>query len=806
MPWQSLISRLDQLPLLLAGPIIRKTTPTSVSVWFALKESRDVTLNVYTSDVGNDPIFSGTAQRIGLGDRLFIYLATAKSNGPTFLTHGINYHYDLDFGNGDLLSNPTYREKVTYLDHRRPSFSLPPDDIEKVRIIHGSCRKPHGEGQDALEALNKMIQESNLDPTNRPHQLFLTGDQIYADDVADALLFMIDDAANVLMGWDETFNKIDPASLAPGERNRDDQLEEKFGLSAMISGKPENSKSHLLKFREYACMYLFAWSDLLWPETLPDNLTVWKLTPEEYFKKIGVSRLDTFIKEQHFLKAYQKAIGNIRRALANIPVYMIFDDHEVTDDWNLNWYWCQNLYSKPPGRKVIQNGLLSYAIFQGWGNTPEQFEVNNPGDQLIRALQVWRGQEDQNYKIITNLLSIPTIKDSDSPTDPVHNPDSLHWHYIVESSVYQVIVLDCRTMRNYPSTSKIEFAGLLSQSAFIEQLPGVGSIENEVVLVIAPTPVFGVPLIELGQRLSGIGESGRLNKDTEAWSFNEITVQRLLAQLTLRLRLTNGSRKGSYIILSGDVHYGFAERTELWGELLFEETGGPNPPSNVVFAQLTASSLKNQTTGETTKLHNVGYTIFDRLPKPIQEFGWKGTESEPKKIGRFLPSDQSVVQVDLNISNYLITFTKDLLQIMQVTNLEDPEWSTRTDFLLADVEIDKVPDNRNPKPTVVNVPPPSDDRTAALKNYLSLAEEHSEYTEEWGNGKEIVGVNNIGEISFEKERDDQGNVVAFFAVQNLWWQMKSQANSSELLEPFPLSKFKVLLNTNTNDFPKPTYP
>ena len=38
---------------------------------------------------------------------------------------------------------------------------------------------------------------------------------------------------------------------------------------------------------------------------------------------------------------------------------------------------------------VIQNGLLAYAFFQGWGNTPDRFAAGQPGDALLTAAAGW---------------------------------------------------------------------------------------------------------------------------------------------------------------------------------------------------------------------------------------------------------------------------------------------------------------------------------------------------------------------------------------------------------------------------------
>ena len=97
-----------------------------------------------------------------------------------------------------------------------PSFVLPPSDVIQLRIAHGSCRKPHGYGDDAFDALDQIIGADPANPLRRPHQLFLTGDQIYADDVADVLLYMLRDAATALLGWTEVLPERPRPSWRPG--------------------------------------------------------------------------------------------------------------------------------------------------------------------------------------------------------------------------------------------------------------------------------------------------------------------------------------------------------------------------------------------------------------------------------------------------------------------------------------------------------------------------------------------------------------------------------------------------------------
>src|SRR5690606_13090944 len=65
----------------------------------------------------------------------------------------------------------------------------------------------------------------------------------------------------------------------------------------------------------------------------------------------------------------------VRRVLAHLPVAMIFDDHDVTDDWNLSREWEEIAYGHPFSRRVIGNALVAYLVNQGWGNRPEAFDT-----------------------------------------------------------------------------------------------------------------------------------------------------------------------------------------------------------------------------------------------------------------------------------------------------------------------------------------------------------------------------------------------------------------------------------------------
>ena len=83
-----------------------------------------------------------------------------------------------------------------------PSFALPPSELTDLRILYGSCRRPGHRDPDAMVWIDDYVNEHVSDPRARPHQLFLGGDQIYADDVDVLFMLGLMDVAIELIGTD----------------------------------------------------------------------------------------------------------------------------------------------------------------------------------------------------------------------------------------------------------------------------------------------------------------------------------------------------------------------------------------------------------------------------------------------------------------------------------------------------------------------------------------------------------------------------------------------------------------------------
>ena len=228
-----LSERASELPLILAGPLLRKVTKSQVSVWVALKSARMVTLKMWGSAAAQ--LGSGQQATVGIGKNLHIVCVTAEV-APSLPPGGL-FHYSLEFDTGQTFASPGVLTKnggtaaldvITYQDTERPlpSFVVPPNDVARIRVVQGSCRKPHGPDLDALRTLDELLKHDATNPLGRPQQLFLTGDQIYADDVPDALLYLLADAGEYLLN--HTNGEVLPAvnvgvhheSLWPGRRQQ----------------------------------------------------------------------------------------------------------------------------------------------------------------------------------------------------------------------------------------------------------------------------------------------------------------------------------------------------------------------------------------------------------------------------------------------------------------------------------------------------------------------------------------------------------------------------------------------------------
>lgn len=646
----------DTLPLVLAGPIVRRVEPTAVSVWVALSASRTVELGVWVGPTAAPAGFFGngsadhtaSAPSLRLGEKLHLALVTLDLSGSPLIPGQI-YSYNLAFTGAaaaaDLSSEELLRDEgpaeepvrlaLGYLPGQLPSFALPPIELDRLRMVHGSCRKAHGHGPDGLAPLDKMIERTRDDPFARPHQLFLTGDQVYADDVAMALLPQLTVAGNALLGATEkvplqTSTGTSTVEVTAANFPTTWRQELMTRQARFTSGA---ASSHVMSFGETCALYLFAWSNVLWddlageadifPETGDEDTIVAGLPahlrdlypPESRKQRVGKRNglKGGYDQQKEDLKAFRKTLPNVQRALANVPTYMIFDDHEVTDDWYLTLDWRDKVLTSALGVTILRNTLLAFTLFQAWGNIPQRYGSGDHAQLLTLAPQLFGGTQFPDPAIANQLDALFGF-DGSVPR--------LRWDFTVPTGPTQTVVLDTRTRRSF--VGRYNPPGLLSQAALDEQFPATlePSPGAEVLFVVSPAPVLGLALIEeLAQPLASRGKAdfigsvvmegepaitGYLEWDLEAWALDAARFEAFLARCNQMKKV---------VILSGDVHYAHSNEMDYWRQ-------GQPQPSRVV--QLTASALKNdwgesaKRALETVAVQKLAHSAF----YPASRLGW----------------------------------------------------------------------------------------------------------------------------------------------------------------------------------------
>jgi hypothetical protein len=590
---------------LLGGPILRRTTPNRVCVWIASVRPRAIQLRVMGADgaplaqsslegLGKTDVIA-SAQHLKLGDSLWVYLLQARpQDGKTFPLDTL-LHYSLTETDPDGETRPLDLSQLAY-GGAHPSFFIP---SRLKHILHGSCRKPHGgsDDGDALARAEALLAEHHGSvqgsDAKRPALLLLTGDQIYADDVAVALAAMLRDQAMQLTGIPETLPGIDLAQI-PLHGRKDVLKEQDSGLS---SGESEN---HLFSFGEYAAMYLYVFG----------NAQGW--TPPAAWQQASTlgaadDAEDAFADQRTALQRFHGTLGKVRKLLANIPTYMMFDDHDVTDDWNITHGWYDDVRESPLGRRIVSNALAAYWAFQGWGNDPDNFDKD----------MVWSIQQR-----LTDSTNDPAIAERYD----LHTWKHRGWGFSVPT-LPPIIAMDSRTQRQYDDKNlpaqlldryaldwlRVEWAKLVTDYSVPQDTRPV---------LVAATPVLGFAAIEgtqtwalrflklIARRYSVPswleGRFGRwlVNKmDAESWIANRNGYKALFDALQDRMKLPG------CVFLSGDVHYAFTSK----GQFVCDG-------KTLNCLQLTSSALSNMPSERNQKLLE---KLGENLPPTATHRVWR---------------------------------------------------------------------------------------------------------------------------------------------------------------------------------------
>ncbi|MEU9984879.1 alkaline phosphatase D family protein [Streptomyces sp. NPDC050856] len=265
---------------------------------------------------------------------------------------------------------------------------------------------------------------------------------------------------------------------------------------------------------------------------------------------------------------------DVRWLLSTVPSCMIFDDHDVVDDWNTSASWVADMREKPWWRERILSALMSYWVYQHLGNlSPAELAA----DPLYAAV---RDAEDGTEA----LRRFAAGADAD--------PASVRWSYRRDFGRTRLLMLDTRAARVLDEGKRLMHDE--GEDRWLREQALSGREGCDHLLIGTSLPWLMPPLMhdaetwnaalcrgERGERWARVGEAVRRKADLEHWaafpeSFERLT--RLLAEAG-----SGPDAPATVCVLSGDVHHAYVAEPR-W-------PAAGRPDARVV--QLTCSPVHN---------------------------------------------------------------------------------------------------------------------------------------------------------------------------------------------------------------------
>ena len=271
---------------------------------------------------------------------------------------------------------------------------------------------------------------------------------------------------------------------------------------------------------------------------------------------------------------------HVRWLLSTVPSSMIFDDHEMIDDWNTSAAWRREVTAQPWWADRISGGLVSYWVYQHLGNLSPQELADNKTWQAIQGLP--DGTDDAE----------PMLREMAERADT--EPASLRWSFVRHWGGARLIMIDSRAGRVLDEQRRRMVDD--DEFAWIEAAMQRAAAEGVQHLILGTSLPWLLPHAihqlerwneTLNVRHEGawrgrLAEKVRQAADLEHWAAFGDSFERLGRALTSLARGEHGPAPASALVLSGDVHHAYAAELVHPGDLTTR------------VHQLTVSPLHNQ--------------------------------------------------------------------------------------------------------------------------------------------------------------------------------------------------------------------
>lgn len=241
----------------------------------------------------------------------------------------------------------------------------------------------------------------------------------------------------------------------------------------------------------------------------------------------------------------------LRWLLSTVPTAMIFDDHDVHDDWNISDSWVSDMWAKPWWRERIVGALSSYWVYQHLGN--------------LSAAEL---EQDEMYqRVVAAEDAEPVLREFAVEAD--RSDGGSRWSFSRDIAGSRLVVIDSREGRVLSGGRR----DMLDENEWQwaeERLARPG----DHLLLVSTLPVLLAPAVHYleawseavcagawGARWARAGEKLRRGLDLEHWAAFETSFHRLIGLLQ---RVAAGDRApASIVLLGGDVHQAYVDEVEF---------------------------------------------------------------------------------------------------------------------------------------------------------------------------------------------------------------------------------------------------
>ncbi|WP_422738762.1 alkaline phosphatase D family protein [Micromonospora sp. WMMD729] len=299
----------------------------------------------------------------------------------------------------------------------------------------------------------------------------------------------------------------------------------------------------------------------------------------------------------------------IRWLLSTVPSVMIFDDHEIIDDWNTSASWRAEMREQPWWAERIGSGLASYWVYQHLGNlAPDEIAADPVFAKVVAAEDATGVLREFGHRV-------------DQEADLAHDTErwravQYQWSYALDLGRTRLVMLDNRCSRVLePGHRAMLPPG--EWSWFLDQAHGV----YDHLVVGASLPWLlpqGIHHIEAWNEkladsrrpwVARTAEKLRRALDLEHWAAFRRSFEALgetFARIGTGTPRASGARIGagpayappaSISVLSGDVHHSYVARARF-----------ADPAVVTPVHQLTCSPIHNQVPAGIRPLMKMGWS------------------------------------------------------------------------------------------------------------------------------------------------------------------------------------------------------